>query len=159
VSERFTGHVDIARITTKQIPDLARLRELATAEGYSFVERAEVEWLSGANRFDSHGEGFFVAHTGDTSVGMCGLNSDPYLDHRTVVRLRHLYVAPEARRRGVGRRLVASCLDLARGRFDRVRLRTFEADGSRLYETMGFRRVEETDATHSLDLAEWRSNG
>lgn len=153
------AHVAIARITTKQIPDLARLRALATAEGYSFVERAEVEWLSGANRFDSHGEGFFMAHTGDTSVGMCGLNSDPHLDDGTVGRLRHLYVAPEAKRSGVGRRLVSACLDLAQERFDLVRLRTFEADGSRLYETVGFRRVEKPDATHSLDLAEWRSTG
>lgn len=138
---------------------MARLRELATAEGYSFVERAELEWLSGANRFDKHGEGFFMAHIGDTSVGMCGLNSDPYLEDGRVGRLRHLYVAPEARRSGVGQRLVSSCLDLAQGRFDRVRLRTFEADGSRLYETMGFQRVEEPHATHSLDLAEWRSTG
>ena len=68
--ERFAGST----------PDLALLRQESTAGGYPFVGRAEVEWLNGANRFDGAGEGFFVACRGDTIVGMCGLNRDPYPD-------------------------------------------------------------------------------
>jgi len=41
-----------------------------------------------------------------------------------------------------------TCLGLARARFDRVRVRTFEAEAARLYEALGFERVEESDTTH-----------
>jgi GNAT superfamily N-acetyltransferase len=129
-------------------PELTLVRREGVAEGYTFVERAAIEWLSGANRFDGHGEGFFVAQTGGPIVGICGLNCDPYSDDETVGRLRHLYVIPRFRGRGVGRLLVESCLELAQARFDRVRLRTFEADAARLYEAMGFQPVDESDSTH-----------
>ena len=142
----------VTSVRSGQKPELGRLSESAAAEGFHFVKRAHDAWRRGGNRFDRPGEGFFVALAIDEVVGMCGLNIDPYLDGPSVGRLRHLYVAPEARRRGVGRRLVMACLDLANGHFLRVRLRTFEADAIRLYESMGFRRIDEPDATHTLEL-------
>lgn len=138
----------IEEVIAGRTPDLALVRQEGAAEGYTFVERAAIEWLTGTNRFDGHGEGFFVAHRGEAIVGMCGLNRDPYSGDEGVGRLRHLYVVPEARRQGVGRQLVESCLGLAQARFDRVRVRTFEAEAARLYEALGFERVEESDTTH-----------
>jgi GNAT superfamily N-acetyltransferase len=135
--------------------DLALLGEAARSEGYRFVDRAHVNWLSGEDRFDSPGEGLFLARRRTAVVGMCGLNINPYLDDPGTGRLRRLYVASEYRRMGVGRRLVGSCLDLAQERFDRVRLRTFGAPASHFYEALGFRPIDEPNATHSIGIAEW----
>lgn len=145
--------VTVTRVAGAVPPDLTRLHRQAAVEGYSFVERTYREWLDGSNRFDRVGEGFFVA--GDTSrtIGMCGLNRDPFIDDPEIGRLRHLYVSPEHRRRGIGRELVMTCLELAAGRFRRVRLRTFDDGAARFYERLGFLVVDETDATHAIPLA------
>lgn len=142
----------IEQVSGGRTPDLALVRQEGAAEGYAFVERTAIEWWTGTNRFDGQGEGFFVAHRGGVIVGMCGLNRDPYVEDEGVGRLRHLYVVPDARRHGVGQQLVESCLGLARARFDRVRVRTFEAEAARLYEALGFEPVEEADTTHCLFL-------
>jgi GNAT superfamily N-acetyltransferase len=132
------------------LPELGRLPELAAAEGHHFVDRAVSEWRSDMNRFDQPGEAFYVAYIGVDTAGMCGLNIDPFLDDPRVGRVRHLYVAPECRRRGVGRRLVGACLELAVESFDRVRLRTFDLTAATFYEAVGFEAVVEADATHTI---------
>lgn len=146
--------IHIVRVSPTDSLDLALLAEAARSEGYRFVDRAHIDWLSGVDRFDSPGEGLFLARGRTANVGMCGLNIDPYLDDPGTGRLRHLYVTSENRRMGVGRRLVGACLDLAQERFDRVRLRSFEAPASHFYEAIGFRFIDEPDATHSIDLTE-----
>ncbi len=142
----------ISKVSAGDTPLLAELKEESGNEGYSFVDRAIEEWRIGVNRFDRPGEGFFVADADAGTVGMCGLSHDPYLNDSTVGRLRHLYVAPEMRRHGFGRSLVLACLELAGKHFERVRLRTLELDASAFYEIMGFKLVDEPDATHSIDL-------
>lgn len=142
----------ISMVSNGDVPVLARLEEQARDEGYSFVDRAIEEWASGANRFDRPGEGIFLAKFDAAVVGMCGLNRDPYLTDPSVGRLRHLYVSPDVRRKGVGRSLVRACIDLAGRHFDRVRLRTLDPGAAAFYEMMGFKPVDEPDATHSIDL-------
>jgi GNAT superfamily N-acetyltransferase len=129
-------------------PELDHLRRAARSEGLGIVERTYVEWVDGTNRFDGHGEVFVVAKSSGQIVGMCGLNVDPFVADPSVGRLRHLYVAPEHRRRGIGRRLVGACLELARDRFTRVRLRTFDPDAARFYASLGFTPLAEDSATH-----------
>ena len=148
--------VVVEEVAAYEPPDLTLLRRESAREAFGFVERAEAEWLIGTNRFDADGEAFFVVRDGATIVGMSGLNADPYADDPTVGRLRHLYVSSSARRRGIGRLLVESCLDHAQARFDRVRLRCDQTTAIRLYRSIGFQRVAESDATHSLDLTEWK---
>ncbi len=131
---------------------LGALLESAAAEHHTFVKRTSDEWQSGANRFDRDGEAFFLATVDGEPVGMCGLNVDPFTPDPAVGRIRHLYVAPGHRRQGVGSRLVASCLELAIGRFHRVRLRTFDPDAGAFYERMGFSRTTEADATHAKQV-------
>ena len=130
--------------------DLASLAGLASAEGHAFVARTQTEWDSKANRFDAPGEGLFLALAATEIVGQCGLNVDPYIDDPSVGRLRHLYIAPAHRRRGIGRELVEACLGLARNRFDRVRLRTQNEAAAQFYEAIGFSRTDEPDATHTI---------
>jgi ribosomal protein S18 acetylase RimI-like enzyme len=95
----------------------------------------------------------FVARVGDDVVGVCGLNVDPYVDDPTIGRVRHLYVLVRRRRSGIGEQLVADVIEAARGRFERLHLRTTNLTAARLYERLGFRRTGEgRDRTHVLDL-------
>lgn len=122
-----------------------------------FVERTKTEWESGANRFDRDGERFFIAMLNDDVVGMCGLNIDPFLDDPSVGRVRHVYVAQRVRRRGIGRDLVAACLDAASGTFSRVELRTFDPGAGRFYESVGFTTTDARAATHVVSVADSRA--
>ncbi len=132
--------------------DLGSLPENARSENYDFVARAVTEWVTGTNRFNRPGERFFLARAGNETVGMCGLNVDPFENDPSIGRIRHLYVATAHRRTGIGRRLVAACLEAARPAFARVRLRTFDPDAAAFYVALGFAEVDEPDATHSRDL-------
>ncbi len=121
------------------------------AAGFRFLRRLGEEWESGANRFDRPGEALFAALDGDRIIGIAGLNVDPYSTAAGVGRVRRLYVATAWRRQGVGRALVGAVIEAARGRFDRLRLRTRTAEAARFYETLGFvPRAEEAESTHVL---------
>ena len=94
-----------------------------------------------------------MARVGDDVVGVCGLNVDPYVDDPKIGRVRHLYVLVRHRRSGIGEQLVADVIEAARGRFERLHLRTTNLTAARLYERLGFRRTGEgRDRTHVLDL-------
>lgn len=129
---------------------LDRLLQVAHAEGFPFVERFVDEWERGENRFDRAGEAALFAWCNGFLVGFGGLNRDPYLEDVAVGRVRHVYVAPAARGRGVGSALVAGIVRRARPTFARLRLRT--RDAGAFYEKLGFRPVDEPDATHALEL-------
>lgn len=116
------------------------------------VRRTLDEWTDGTNRFNKPGEVFHIASMEDSTVGICGLNIDPFIDDSEVWRIRYLYVHPEYRRRQIGRSLVNACVQHATGRFVRIRLRTFQPVGARFSESMGFVQTDELAATHSLKL-------
>lgn len=143
----------IERVSGAPTDRLAALLGESERQGFGFVRRLVQEWESGANRFDRPGEALFVARVGDDVVGVCGLNVDPYADDPKVGRVRHLYVLVPHRRRGVGEQLVADVLEAARGRFERLHLRTTNPTAARLYERLGFRRTfDARDRTHVLDV-------
>ncbi len=136
--------------TTALSDDFATLEALASGEDFGALQRLREEWASGANRFALAGEVLLEARIGEQLAGICGLNRDPYMADSTVGRLRHLYVHPELRRRGIGRLLVATLLGRAFPTFTRVRLRTRSADADRFYLAIGLLRTEgESDATHT----------
>lgn len=122
--------------------------------GIRFVRRLVEEWVSGVNRFDRPGEALFAARIGGQLVGVCGLNVDPYAAEERVGRVRHLYVLSSFRRLGVGRRLVAEVVEVARGRFDALRLRTENPTAALFYETLGFHPSSRAAShTHGMKLA------
>jgi aspartate racemase len=122
--------------------------------GLRFVRRLVEEWASGANRFDGPGEALLGAWIDGQLVGVCGLNVDPFATGARVGRVRHLYVLSSARGGGVGRSLTAEVIRAARGPFDTLRLRTGNATAARLYEALGFRRVDgAADCTHVMELS------
>jgi GNAT superfamily N-acetyltransferase len=132
--------------------DLATLERAARAEGFAFLDRGRREWEDGTNRFARPGEALFAARLDGRLVGIAGLNVDPYTDEDPPAgRLRHLYVLPDARRRGVARALVAAVLAAAGDAFPRVRLRTTNPDADRFYVALGFARVaHRASATHEI---------
>jgi GNAT superfamily N-acetyltransferase len=143
----------VARLTTPPADCLGALIVESEQHGLRFVQRLAEEWASRANRFDRPGEALFVARiTGDV-VGVCGLNVAPYAAGPSVGRLRHLYVLSAHRRHGVGQDLVTAVVQAARGRFDRLRLRTRNPEAGRLYERLGFRPTAHVpECTHVMDL-------
>ncbi len=145
--------LSVERVGQLDLPVLQPLLDASLAEGHRLVQRIRDDWESGANRFERAGEALFLARRGYEGVGVCGVNVDPYADDPRLARLRHLYVHPDLRRRGVASGLVQRCVAHAAGNFDRMRLRTNRADASRFYVAVGFRLTDEPDATHTLSLA------
>jgi RimJ/RimL family protein N-acetyltransferase len=84
--------------------DVQPLADEAWADGYPFVERMRHDWKSGDNRFDGPGERLIGAFEGETLIGFCGLNRDPYVPENAG-RIRHLYVSLDHRHIGVARAL------------------------------------------------------
>ena len=119
------------------------------------MERLRDEWLSGLNRFGGPGEALFLGALDGRAVGVCGLNVDPYANNVAVGRVRRLYVTPDARRRGVGRALVAAVVAEARRSFCTVTLRTEKTEAGLLFRALGFERVEGVETvTHQLTLGD-----
>jgi ribosomal protein S18 acetylase RimI-like enzyme len=133
---------DIVRAATD---DWARLREIrlrALEDSPSaFASRLDrerdqpesfwYEWLEG--------EGTFLAIEGDAAVGLVSvflMDEEPGTAH-----LVSMWVEPEHRRRGLGRRLIEAVLGWARERqAERIRLWVTETneDARRLYRSTGF---------------------
>lgn len=131
--------------------DIQVLLRVSREEGHELVARLVDDWAEGSNRFDRPGEVAMEARVDSRLVGVGGLNLDPYLDDPRVGRIRHIYLTPDVRGLGIGRVLVLSLVEHARGHFSRVRLRTGDAGASDFYLRLGFDEVpDEPDATHQI---------
>lgn len=133
-------------------PGLEALRAESAAEGFRFIGRLAREWQERTNRFDGPGEALLGACESGVLLAVCGLNRDPYAADAGTRRLRHLYVRPAARRRGIASALVGRLLELAEGRFHTLRLRTETEAAAAFYARHGFRAVTAADATHARAL-------
>jgi GNAT superfamily N-acetyltransferase len=143
--------IAIERVECLPIEQLNPLVIEAAPTGFHALSRLVTNWKSGRNRFDQPGEAIFIATHNGRIVGVCGLNRDPYLGDPTVGRVRHLYVALDRRREGIGSRLVRAILAEARGRFDRLRLRTDSPDADVFYRSLGFTPfTEEPACSHQV---------
>jgi len=135
------------RLTQLPHVETAALASLARGEGFRFLDRLIAEWHEGV-RFDGPGERLIGAFNRDRLVAIGGLNRDPYAGSPHIARLRRLYVAPDRRRDGLGRRLVASQLDGDNGQFKVVRLKAPDVAAAAFYDAIGVTRIDNEDATH-----------
>jgi GNAT superfamily N-acetyltransferase len=122
-------------------------------EGYKLIQTLRDEYVSGKARFDSDGAVLYGVYADETLVAIGGVHRDPYLDRPDIGRIRHVYVMPEVRRAGVGRRLMAALIDHSRAKFKFLTLRTPTAHGDAFYASLGFSREPRFEhATHWLSL-------
>jgi len=138
----------ITPLTTLFTPGLIDLEREASGLAFKFVSRLVEDWRNGVNRFDKAGERLLVASWGGKVVGVGGLNVDPYMPSARTARLRHLYVAGDFRRRGIGEALVLALLEGAEQHFDKVRLRTDTLAAACFYVRLGFEAVADATASH-----------
>jgi len=137
------------RAVTPQASGFRDLAREARSEGYGFIDRLDREWADGSNCFDQAGECLLGVFEGGTVVAVGGLNRDPYAGNTGTGRIRHLYVRPKWRRRGLATKLVQELLSRGERAFALLRLRTDNPAAGRLYESLGFQPADEPDATHA----------
>jgi GNAT superfamily N-acetyltransferase len=143
----------IERIRSLPIDRLRTVVTEADATGFRGLVRLVEGWRSGHNQFNQPGEALFIAHDSERVVGVCGLNRDPYLGDPTAGRIRHLYVAVDHRRKGIGTQLANAVIATARGHFARLRLRTDSPIADVFYRSLGFVPVTgEPACSHELLL-------
>ena len=134
-------------------PQLASLIEASCDEGFKFLVRLQDEYVSGEVCFDGPGEALFGAFQATRLIGIGGLTHDPYGGDPTTGRIRHLYVLPPWRRRGVGAYLIAELQRNAQAQFRTLVLRTDTEIGASFYESLGYERlVSGKTATHRRTL-------
>lgn len=123
-------------------------------EGYKLIQTLWDEYVSGKARFNSGGAVLYgVYDAGGDLIAIGGVHRDPYLDRADIGRIRHVYVMPEQRRTGVGRRLMTALIGHARENFAYLTLRTLTAHGDEFYVSLGFSREPRFEhATHWLSL-------
>ena len=132
-------------------PNLLKdLIKLSQKEGFRFLDRFRTEWENGKNQFDGQGEGIFQLTINGKLVGLVGLNRDPYWQDALIGRLRRLYIHPEYRNKGLGRKLVAFILDFAKAHFQLITLRTDQKVAAQFYLALGFQlsKWSETETHH-----------
>lgn len=131
------------------------LAEAARSEGHRFLDRMANDWHAGTTRFDRPGECVFGAWVDGTLAGVAGRSIDPHSTDPGVARLRHLYVRPDMRGRGLGAALAKAALAGAEAHFRLVRVRMAAGNeaAAGMYLSLGFARITgDPFATHVLAL-------
>jgi GNAT superfamily N-acetyltransferase len=120
--------------------------------GFRMLSRLKEEWENGINRFERPGEILIGAFDGDYLVGVGGRNIDPFEGNPKIGRIRHVYVAENLRKLGIGRLLMKHILSDANPYFSRINVRA-PSPAFGFYERLGFVRVDGIEtATHHLTL-------
>ncbi|MGP4040951.1 GNAT family N-acetyltransferase [Gracilibacillus sp. D59] len=147
--------IKIERVTSLEQYKLDLLIDDSLSEGYKFIKRLVDEYTVGSNQFDKKGESLYVAKVDDEVIGIGGLNIDPYLNLPDVGRVRHLYVLRKNRGAGIGKKLLNTIIDEARGNFRIIRLSSTDNPAAvNLYIECGFSKVEGIyKASHILEIS------
>ena len=117
---------------------IEELAQLASAEDFAMVRRLVDDYVSGSNTFSEPGECLGVALSGDQLIAVGGINVDPYYNISSLGRIRHLYVHPDFRRRGVGARLMELIERNGEKHFDVFQLFTASRTAARFYEGLNY---------------------
>lgn len=141
----MSDQIEIRRIVAHEWRELREVRLRALAEApdafattlAEAAARSDDEWRRfGSLTASSDRSSSFVAVADGRFVGLVG-GYEPD-DDLGCVHLVQMWTAPEARRRGVGRRLVEAVLGFADGRPVRLAVVRDNDAARQLYESMGF---------------------
>lgn len=119
----------------------------AVREGLPFLEPYDVPWdVKAANE---QSPSFAKAKVEDQLVGWAILRPDVWLDDATIGRISHVYVHPNFRRQGIARKLMQALVPHY-AEYKRIRLHADNLEAATLYESLGFKLVDEAHTTHDL---------
>ncbi len=138
--------LQLIRIEDDLPEGFAALRAEAASEGYRHMDRLAAEHAAGRSSFVA----LFGALLGGELVGIGALTPEPATTEVPALRLRRLYVRPQARRQGVARALASA---LTQEGLDQVALLTVHAGDPRaaaFWATQGFAAVEDRHWSHEL---------
>lgn len=130
----------------------SELLQASIEEDFAPIQWLIEHWREGQNQFSLPGEALYEARHGDRLIGVCGINQDPYVDSKLRLgRIRRLYVLPEFRRQGAGRKLVLRAIEEAHSHFSEINLRTLDKQSAKFFEAIGFVKVEgDSSRTHRM---------
>lgn len=138
--------LQLIRIEADLPEGFAALRDAAASEGYRHMDRLAAEHAAGRSSFVA----LFGALLGGDLVGIGGLTPEPATPDVPALRLRRLYVRPQARRQGVARTLASA---LTQEGLDQVALLTVHAGDARasaFWAAQGFTPIEARPWSHEL---------
>jgi GNAT superfamily N-acetyltransferase len=144
----------VRELTSLDIQQIVLLIAESEAEGFHFLTRLRRDDSVDTAYLESDHSIVLGIFDGERLVATGGLTPDPYLDDPTIGRVRHVYVASEYRRRGLGRELIAALEHRARPRYGLLRLRTDTARAAAFYEAIGYQPITADSATHARALME-----
>jgi GNAT superfamily N-acetyltransferase len=111
----MTPSGEIRLITSLEYGALQPVLAASLDEGYKFIQTLWDEYMSSKTRFDSGGAALYgVYDAGGDLIAIGGVHRDPYLNRDDIGRIRHIYVMPEQRRIGVGRRPMTALIGHSR---------------------------------------------
>ena len=139
--------MEIARIF-QLTSGFSKLLEESISEKFGALEKLKQNFENGSNTFSKPGEALFSATFEGELLGICGLNVDPYVDDPMIGRVRRLYVIKQARRQGVGSKLVGAVEQQARKHFKVLRLYTGDSNASAFYTSIGFSPLSGNHVSH-----------
>ena len=142
--------MEIKKIKDSSIGLLEILANEANSEGYRFVQRTIDEWRNCINTFSKKGEILFGIFISDLCVGIGGLNVDPFINNPNIGRIRHVYISPKYRRKGLATLLLRKIIQIAVKHFELLRLYTENPNASSFYESLGFIESKAEKETHIL---------
>ena len=142
----------IRSLSLDDMPQIDALARESLEEGFQFGVRWRDAVHATATAPDDLHQFFLGVFDGDALVALGGVTRDPYVNEQGLGRVRHVYVAPAARRRGFGRRLLAALEARALQAYSSLRLRTDTQRAAAFYEALGYSRIEDAGATHRRAL-------
>jgi GNAT superfamily N-acetyltransferase len=135
--------VQLVRIVGGLPEGFAALRAAADAEGFRALSRLQAEW-----------PGPFVtllaAYLDGGLAGVGGLTAEPGETDAPALRIRRLYVHPQARRAGVGTALVNALLQEALGSARLVTVNAADTSSPEFWTWLGFRPAAGRAWTHEF---------
>ncbi|ALS79854.1 GNAT family N-acetyltransferase [Planococcus kocurii] len=146
--------VEIKEIQDLKAMDVSKLVEESEAEGYRFLRRLVDQYEDGSNTFNKTAEVLYgVWDHQDHLVAIGGLNRDPYSSKESVGRLRRFYISTNARRQGIGTKLLQKIIEDAKGHFHELVVRTDSSAADAFYRANGFSGdLGLPEATHGIVL-------
>jgi putative acetyltransferase len=143
----MSEHLSIREIEPRDNVELARIIRNALAEfgankpGTVFFDPTTDDLYA---LFRQDGSRYYVAEENGILLGGAGIFPSPGLPEQTC-ELVKMYLIPEARNRGLGRKLISECLDKAKEMgYKQIYLETMPelAQAVRTYEKFGFRYLD-----------------